>query len=499
MMVAGMSLSDQALKDAFVKGRLAIDCLEIKLTRNGAGEPSVLSCPGSMSVTPSNGIEARLVLARGAHQPYDFLANINKHADLRSGQLLSPSRYFKLEAKDVTGHLWTNPSANVDIEHLPEAFIVKITCGWVRCKTLVEGNTSSTHMVFMEELIFPDNVIHSKKVLERGKTALKFSAKASAGEAAGMLITFDPRADSPGVQFGEFYAMNQSASSLPDYFDDRLVEAIRFCTAAVVEPVMRETVHKGKKTFEFAQHRPPNEGMLQPPLQPRGNDLDFYKLLGCYFQYACANASGRDYAPLSAKVGSLFALKGVNLEIVALLVAVAVESVLGEQPFKEIGKPTESTLSLFKQMIAHINTASGFGADFLKRITDVVGGMKSSRAKDKLHALVSASVIDEEDCAAWSKTRNKTAHGSFEIDPAELQELLDVVYRLSALVYKLVFLRIGYRGKFTDYSTHDWPLRDFTRDLGALSHTPAPAPSSGVASAPTPPTPMDQTNPGSCL
>jgi hypothetical protein len=96
--------------------------------------------------------------------------------------------------------------------------------------------------------------------------------------------------------------------------------------------------------------------------------------------------------------------------------------------------------------------------------------MKSSRVKDKLHALVSASVIDEKDRTSWNDIRNKAAHGSFEIDPAELQKHIDVVYRLTALVYKLVFLRIGYTGKFTDYGMRDWPLRDFTSELKSLSH-----------------------------
>jgi len=475
MLVTSTSLADQALKDAFVEGRLAIDCLEIKLTRNGPGEPSVFACPGSLSVTPEDGIEARLVIPRGVDQPYDMFATINEHSELRSGQLLPPSRYFKIAAKDVAGNLWTNPSARVEIEHRLDAFVVKVSCGWVRSESAVEDANSSTHMVFMDELRFPDNVIHSLKVMERGKKSLKLHSSASAGEAAGMLVTFDPRVDRPGPKFGELFAVNQADSPLPSNFDDRLVEAVRFCTATVAEPVMRETVHKGKKVLEFVQYRPVNKGMLEPPLQPRGNDADFYKLLGRYFQYASANAVGRDYAPLSAKVGGLFTLKGVNLDTVALLVSVAVEGVLGEEPFKELGKPSANMLDLFKQMIAHIKDAVAFDPGFIRRVTDVVGGMKSSRVKDKLHALVEASVIDEKDRKAWNDTRNKAAHGSFEIDPAELQDLIDVVYRLSALVYKLVFLRIDYQGKFTDYGVHDWPLREFAVGLASLSSVPAPS------------------------
>ena len=202
MLVASTSLADQALKDAFVEGRLAIDCLEIKLMRNGPGEPSVFACTGSLIVTPENGIEARLVIARGVHQPYDMFAKISEHFEVRSGLLLPPSRYFKIAAKDVAGNLWTNPSASVNIEHLPDAFVVEVSCGWVRSEAAVEGAISATHMVFMDELRFPDNVTHSTEVLERGKKSLKLSSSASAGEAAGMLVTFDPRVDRPGPKFG---------------------------------------------------------------------------------------------------------------------------------------------------------------------------------------------------------------------------------------------------------------------------------------------------------
>nr|WP_297352926.1 hypothetical protein [uncultured Caldimonas sp.] len=496
MRASSLSLEDQALKEAFVEGKLAIDCLEIKLTRNGPGEPSSFSCAGFLLATPEQGIGGRLVIARGAHQPYDMFASIREETELQSGKLFPSSRYFSLEAKDIAGNVWKNQSVSVDIDHHVDAFIVKLSCSWIRCESSVEGDASATHMVFMDDLAFPDNVIHSQRVLERGKKQLKLTSNASAGEVAGMLVTYDPRADRPGPKFGELFASNQSAAALPENFDDRLVEAIRFCTASVTQPVMRETVRSGKRVLELAQHRAANKGMLEPPLLPRGNDADFYKLLECYFLYAAANAAGRDFAPLSAKVGGIFALKGVNIDTVALLVSVAVESVLGDDAFEELGKPASGVLQQLKDMMAHVKAASA-QPDFIKRVCNILGGIKSSRAKDKLHALVVAAAIDEADRKAWNETRNKAAHGSFEIDPAELQALIDVVFRLSALVYKAVFLRIGYKGKFTDYGAHGWPLRDFAADLpsilaGALPVAPvliAPPSPAGEASAPAPSAP----------
>lgn len=128
MLIASSSLTDQAFKEAFVEGRLAIDCLEIKLTRNGPGEPSSLTCTGWLQASPENGLEARLVIARGAHQPYDMFAAMHEQAELRSGKLLPPSHYFALDATDVSGNVWRNPSASVHIDHRPDAFIVTVSC-----------------------------------------------------------------------------------------------------------------------------------------------------------------------------------------------------------------------------------------------------------------------------------------------------------------------------------------------------------------------------------
>lgn len=488
MATGSLSLADQQFRDAFVEGKLAIDCLDIRLTRNGPGDPASFASAGFLLADPEQGIEGRLVIARDATQPFDVFASTREQMELRSGQLFPPSRYFALEARDIAGNVWTNPSASVEFDHRPNAFIVKVSCASLRCESAVEGAVSSTHMVFMDKLRFPDNVIHSQNALERGKKQLKLSSNASAGEVAGMLVTFDSRVDRPGPKYSELFARNQGDATLPENFDDRLVEAIRFCTATVSDPVMRETVHGGKKVVELASHRPANKGMLEPPLLPRGNDSDFYRLMERYFLYACANAHGRDFAPLSAKVGGLFALKGVNLDTVALLASVAVESVLNEDAFQELGKPPTIVLDQLKQMLAHIR-ASKAEPSFVRRVCNVLGGMKSSRAKDKLHALVVASAIEEADRKAWNDTRNRAAHGSFEIDPTKVQELIDVVFRLSALVYKLVFLQIGYRGKFTDYGVHNWPVQDFVADLALISPAAnAIAPGGPAGTPPSPPT-----------
>ena len=85
-----------------------------------------------------------------------------------------------------------------------------------------------------------------------------------------------------------------------------------------------------------------------------------------------------------------------------------------------------------------------------------MGTMKSNRAVDKMFVLAKAGVIDEEEIKAWKALRNLTSHGSFELDPVKLQDLLDNVYKPVAMIYKLAFFRVGYVGKFSNYAAWGW-------------------------------------------
>jgi hypothetical protein len=92
----------------------------------------------------------------------------------------------------------------------------------------------------------------------------------------------------------------------------------------------------------------------------------------------------------------------------------------------------------------------------ITRVLNAVGNMKSISAADKLHALIKVGALEEEDRKVWKKLRNTSAHGTFDIDPEEIQRLLDDVFRLTTLIYKLVFLRIGYCGKYSNRAARGW-------------------------------------------
>ena len=455
-----LSVADADFKEAYVGGLFVIDCLEIKLVQNDVENPKIYKSIGCLHVGPENGVEARLIIPRDQESARDLLADFRHALNTKSGTLIPESHYYKLEARDVSQNIWTNSSVAVEIDNQSDAMILTLNCADLRMESRIEVFRYFTHMVFLDALNFPKNVVHQQSVLERSEKKMTLSSSSSAGELGELLVTFNPREDKAGAKFAELYSESQRGITPPIHFQERLLEAVRFCTATLATPVMSETVHGNVRTIELSKARPLNAGLIEEPLEPRGNNGDFYTLMACYYKYACANAVGREYAPLSAKLGGLFTLKGVWIDTIALLVTVAVESLLGDELFKKLGKPNKGLVAEIEKLFSWVKNAAIDGK-LIERALSALGSMKSNRAADKLFALVDAGAIYEADRKAWVRLRNPAAHGSFEIDPLELQTLLDDIYRLSTLIYKLVFIIIGYSGKYSDRSTHGWPIEVF--------------------------------------
>ena len=455
-----LSLTNEDFRNSFLDGTFVVDCLEIKLTQNGVDNPKVYTSPGYIHVSHENGVEARLIIPRSEDDIYDPFADAMEAANIQSGTIFSESRYFKLTARDVIGNTWMNPVVAVKIDNRSSAIILSLSCDVISTESHVEKPEYFSHMIFMDALEFPKNVIIQKNVLERNKRKLLLSASSSSGDLGGVSVTFNPREGNAGKVFYELYSESQLSDAPPIHFQERLIEAVRFCTATLAAPVMSETVHGNVRTIELSKARTLNTGLVKEPLDSRGNEEDFYRLMACYYKYSCKNANGRDFAPLSAKLGGLFTLKGVWLDTIALLVAVAVESLLGDEPFKTLGKPDKGLLSEIEKLFAWVKAAT-IDVKLIGRALSSMGSMKSTRAADKLNALVELGAIHEMDRKAWKDLRNPAAHGSFEIDPLQLQKLLDDIYRLITLIYKLIFIKIGYEGKYSDRSTHGWPIVEF--------------------------------------
>lgn len=459
----GLTLEKDEFKDSYVGGHLVIDCAEIRLTQNGSQTPRVYSSLGFIRVSPERGVEARLVCPRDQTDAYDPIKAFMRDGDFTSGVMMPDTHYYRLEARDVAGNVWTHSAVDLKRDERPDAVILTLSCDRIRTEEPSEGARPYAYLVFLKTLDFPTNMVRTTTVERGGKLHSRdVSRQDSQGVVAGFKVSYDERRSMPGERYSEFFARAPEGVPAPPLFQDRLLEAIRFCTATMTTPVMSETVADNVKVIELAKSRPLNNGLVHAPVSSseHGVDGDFYKLFECYFNYACANAHGKDFAPLSSKLGGLFTLKGVWLDTIVLLLGVAVEGVLSEEFFKSIGKPKTRLLEDIKKLVDVVKQVP-VEESLITRVVNAVGNMKSNSAADKLHALIEVGALEEEDRKAWKRLRNASAHGTFEIDPEEMQRLLDDVFRLTTIIYKLVFLRIGYCGKYSNRAARGWRVDRF--------------------------------------
>lgn len=459
------NIEDEGFKHAFVNDSLVIDCVDIRLVQNGASSPIEYSAAGSIEIGASTGVVIRLVCPRSSTDPHDpvkFLLGLN---DMKVGVILPDDHYYRLEAKDVAGDTWICDSGELDRSDREDIVVLSFTSSRIRCHAAADAKNPYAYFVFLDDLDFPKNAARTTSVEKMGKPwGSRSEWNLSEGDVGGLRILFDGIGNRVDRRYSEFVARGKVGASMPPGFEDRLLEAIRFCTATMATPVMSQVGCDGTKVLELIQSRELNKGLVEPPISPRNHGEHFYRLFSCYYQYAHKHAVGKDYAPLSSKIGGLFALKGVWVETVVLLLSVAVERLLNEDEFARLGKPAVEVRAEVDKVLS---AAAGLelSESMSKRVQGALNGFKTNSPADRLNALINAGVLVEDDRKSWKKSRNSSAHGSFEIAPQELQKVIDDAFRLLTMIYKMAFFCIGYSGPYTNYSIRNWPTHEF--DLAA--------------------------------
>lgn len=75
--------------------------------------------------------------------------------------------------------------------------------------------------------------------------------------------------------------------------------------------------------------------------------------------------------------------------------------------------------------------------------------------------LEQSGAVTADEIKAWNKLRHPAAHGSWEPREEQMQVHFDDLFKVMTLVYRLVFVHIGYEGMFSARSTRGWPTATF--------------------------------------
>jgi len=458
----------------YLEDRLLIPCASIRLTQLAVQDPTVYEAPATLELGKSFGVKGTFHAPKPGSSIGDFFKRASMRDDYELGQLVREDQYFKLEAVTSDGVHWTSPRATVWDRPGQDECAVRFEASYVENICQAEESAYAARLTYVEKLRMPENYL----VDEVGRNGGRFVGRdGSNGRLANLDLTYVRRFRDDTVERSELSAQAVDGAVPPRHFDTRIEETMMFCSALLAQPVCTEVAHGTLRSISFFKHRPARGSLVNPPLEDRFTDRDFFALATAYYEHACKDGDVERMSYLTRKIGSLFDLSGASMAAIALDLAVAVESLAQAGQLAKRFKATAQHRAVVKSIKAAVlrmpeldHLATQFEKantlpdrrDLRDRLGALVNLLSSGgRAIDTLRLLQDVGAVTQEEVDAWDELRNPTAHGSWEPKDDTMQIHFDDLYKLVTLVYRLVFVHIGYDGRFDARNVKGWPVHEF--------------------------------------
>lgn len=455
----------------YLEDKLQIPCVRIRLTQVTNQDPTVYEAPGTLQLGKSFGLKCEFRVPKPGSSLQDAFAQLSVSADYQLGQLVRNDQYFQLEAVTREGVHWTCPRVTAVERAGQDECTVRLEASYVENISQAEESAYAARLSYVEKLRLPEN----HRVDEVNRNGSRFTGRdGSQGRLANLDLTYVRRFRDDTVERSELTVHALEGAVPPRYFDVRVMETMLFCTALLAQPICTELAYGKLRSILFTKHRPVQAGFVLPPIQDRLAEQDFYKLATAYYEHACKSGDVEGMSPLTRNIGSLFDMSGASMAAIALSLSVAVESLAQTGQLAGRFKATPQHLQVvnaIKSAILRLPELNDLAKQFedanklpdKRPLRDRLGAILSllavgGRTIDALRLLKGVGAVTAEEVKAWNDLRNHTAHGSWEPKEHSMQIHFDDLYKLLTLVYRLVFVHIGYDGKFNARNVKGWPV-----------------------------------------
>lgn len=420
---------------------------EIKLTR--AKDGKTFKGPGSISRVTDGQLRLKL------YSPGEFKDGFGL-IDLPAGTVIPRADLFDVEAVDMNGHSWRSDGIwpHVSVSFATDMAIVNGKVDRL-IGTRAPFNSEKRHLsfAFHSDAKFP---VNQRDQIERkiGDELLSANYSHSAAELEfdglrfrifrdGELLRTQVAGDWP-PEAAEEFALHV-VSALQFMLGGRLQADVLTLTSGETQTQIVQSVDREHLKFEI---RPPRHWGSS------ANEGVTWDIFRSFLRHVRGAPSGnaRELCRWTAEV---IDTGRTPLEVSSLVLSVAVEGIVGLLQGKE---STDTALLADVTRALEVASSAEFPASLKPRIIGAIRSMKQLRARDYLEKLVEKGAVSAEHVAAWIALRNATAHA----DASEGDWIVPTIQKSAvvlALYYQLVFMLIGYRGPYTDYSQIGWPER----------------------------------------
>lgn len=421
----------------FRQRKLQVDFLEMELTQKKEGTDAIVyTGKGYIRQTEDDVLTFRLYADEAKNT--SMIASFNSWNDIVPGTLYDETAYFTLRAVASDGIRWKAEQI------LPQ-------CDWLAAHDtpVVYGNLNSC--------------IRGDTPAEARGLALHFFEKADIPclinevNFTAQGCTFQVTKDDEG-----FVIRARSEQPLPEYFDTRVEEALRFLLA---QSVITRVKVQGSQVELNSGARRSSSTRLGPPIS-RGSDAflnNSWQLFDCYLGYILRETKTPYWNPCSNHLHNALEASANSMDAWAIGLGVAVEGVAGMLSYSLPNEQKTRMKELQKFITTQVNNSDTHKASG-NRIQGLVAGLTAVRAIDKMLWLTQQGGTESAYVDAWKSLRNRGVHpttGKTDIASLDYQKYIDELHKVGVLLYHIVFHLIGYSGPFTDYGGRGFPEKQY--------------------------------------
>lgn len=414
---------------------------------------SAFSGPGTIKID-LNGEISFSCIAPQRLSPEGFMAIVNGPSRQESGKILPPAYLYRVEALDFSGRKWNSEKINPDIHSHSSGTHIKGKLFELNCvsSNRFDISSESAQIEFAGDYAVPttsfaDVVVDStgKEIVWGPRDLLKFDTK---------LARFRLHYDSNALRVS---ASGDALSSVVG-LETRITETLQFVLA---RPLTWSVFTLQSPKMLIARLRSaPRDVVHYSLFPPIGNEMDtassFVELFDKYLVYVTATPLPVDRLhPVSARMRAVCHASASPLDASVLALSVAIEGLLPivlADSDRDIGIEERKWI---RRAQACIRTLPGSQA-LRDRAIGALSLLYRPNAKGRLDHLVAMNAINASQRDAWQALRHKHAHGEL-VDSESIDTVLEYFYRSLVMFYRLVFLAIGYQGKYVDYGSPGWP------------------------------------------
>jgi len=458
-------MSSKKLLEFFDKS-FVISCPQMTLTQLVTNSPKVYQGSGSVTRTSSRQLELKLLYSDNVSYS-SFLGEVFEDYGDKTGKIISDKsagigrlvpedRYFDLNATDDQGRVWTSKRFLIDKSSQSNQITITAQLYKISHTAQVLSDENPSLRLQLSEII---NIPFSVGETKEGEPTLIDHVNFTACG-----YEFIIRHESNGT----LIEVTPNSGDLPAFIETRVCEALQFVVGVSISWSTLELKQSDQKTIaiQAESNRDSRDKQIKPLPPIRFNSIDTNEdIWNLYAKYVChiLTYPKEEFHPMSGWVGRVIDANSPIVEKRILVLSVAIEGLLEIDIFKEKlminrAKTIKIQVSELLDKVEEMKLEKTLN----DRTTNFLNSINANpiRPIDKLNELSKEGLLDKKLVSSWKKNRDDFAHGR-TIEREEIKKYSILCGQLNVLFNHLIFLIIGYTGKYTDYSEEGWIKKDF--------------------------------------